>query len=307
MITEKFFFAGSGGMELPARLWQPDEEPQIVLQITHGMTEHSGRYDTLARRLAPLGVAVAAFDLRGHGENPGSRECASFGEGGWDASLADMHRFYLLLRRRFPASRHIMLGFSLGSFLLREYLGRYQEPLAGAAILGTGGQPGAVLAVMQRVAQGQIRKAGFDNTTPLVESLTFGTYNRGFRPNRTASDWLCADEARLDEYLADPLCRRSISAGLFWQLLGAMKRTGDRQAYATWNKTLPVLLLSGADDPVGDKGKGVRRVKREMEAAGMRNVTLHLLPQARHDLLHEKASGAADRAVQLLTEWMLQC
>ena len=90
------------------------------------------------------------------------------GNGGWEASLEDMHLFRLELTERFGAIPHFMLGFSLGSFLLREYLGLYDDKLAGAAILGTGCQPGAVLSLMMAIVKGQIRKMGFDRTTPLV-------------------------------------------------------------------------------------------------------------------------------------------
>ncbi|MBQ7841452.1 MAG: alpha/beta hydrolase [Lachnospiraceae bacterium] len=112
----------------------------------------------------------------------------------------------------FPKIRYT--GFSLGSFLLREYLGRYDDEMAGAAILGTGYQPGAILSVMIAIVRGQIKKVGFEKTTPLVKKLSFETYNHKFQPNRTPSDWLCADEAQIDAYLTDPLCRKDISAEL---------------------------------------------------------------------------------------------
>ena len=274
MKAEYFDFTGHNSPTLPGCIWLPDGEVKAVLQVAHGMTEHMGRYEAFADYLCPLGIAVAGFDLRGHGKNPGNPETASFGEGGWEASLEDMHLFFEHLSARFPGVPHDMLGFSLGSFLLREYLGRWSEGVGRAIIMGTGYQPAPVLSVMMAIVKGQIKKGGFDNTTDLVRKLSFGTYNQKFKPNRTQSDWLCADAAQLDAYLADPLCRRDISSGLFWQLLGAMKRTGSRAACGTWNKDMPVLLLSGQDDPVGDGGKGVQAVKKQLDAAGMKNVSL---------------------------------
>lgn len=304
MYQETFSFTGHDGAVLPARLWLPEGEVKLVLQITHGMTEHMGRYDALATELTAIGAAVAGFDLRGHGQNEGNKQVASFGEGGWEASIQDMRLFFALLNERFGAVQHYMLGFSLGSFLLREYLGRYPEGVAGAIVQGTGHQPAPVLSVMMGVVKGQIKKGTFDGTTDLVRKLSFGTYNQKFAPNRTAADWLCADEVQLDAYLADPLCRADISAGLFWQLLDAMKRTGAKDAYAGWNKALPVLLLSGQDDPVGDGGKGVQAVAQQMDKADLSQVTLHLLPGARHDVLHEEACGAASAARALLRTWL---
>lgn len=304
MRTECFDFAGGNQMCLPAMLWLPENEPDAILQVTHGMTEHIGRYSALAQALTADGIAVAGFDLRGHGKNPGNPNIASFGEAGWEASLADMHSFFRLLEQRFPGVPHYMLGFSLGSFLLREYLGLHPEGIAGAAILGTGYQPSALLSIMAAIVRRQITKAGFDGTTDLVRRLSFETYNQKFKPNRTSSDWLCADDTQLDAYLADPMCRKDISAGLFWQLLGSMKRTGAKDTYVHWNKNIPILLLSGQSDPVGDAGKGVQTVYDRMKRAGMTDVTMHLIPNARHDLLHEESSGSAASARRILSDWL---
>lgn len=303
MQTELFEFDGFNGQTLHATLWLPEQEYRCVLQITHGMTEHVGRYVVLAQELTNHGIVVAGFDLRGHGRNPGNPDVASFGEGGWEASIQDMHLFFETLAGRFPELTHYLLGFSLGSFLLREYLNRYPEGVAGAAILGTGYQPGAVLDIMMAIVKSQIKKAGFDGTTDLVKQLSFGNYNQKFKPNRTIADWLCADSVQLDAYLADPLCRKTISSGLFWQLLDSMKRTGRKDAYHGWNRNTPILLISGQDDPVGDFGKGVLAVKQRMEKAGIHSVTMELLPQARHDLLHEEATVAA-AARKALISWL---
>ena len=305
MKTETFEFAGYNGTNLPAYLWMPDSEVKAVLQIAHGMTEHMGRYESFADFLCPIGIAVAGFDLRGHGKNPGDPEVASFGEGGWAASIEDMRLFYTQLHERFPGVPHYMLGFSLGSFLLREYLKKYPDEgeIAGAIIMGTGHQPGWLLSIMMSIVKGQIKKVGFDKTTDLVRQLSFGTYNQKFKPNRTVADWLCADEGELDKYLADPLVRKDISAGLFWELLGSMKRTGSAFEYDGWDASLPILLLSGQDDPVGNGGKGVRAIYNRMRKNGLENVTMKLFPGARHDLLHDKAS-CTETVRRCIADWI---
>ena len=302
MKREHFDFSGQNKTALPGYIWLPEGEVKAVVQIAHGMTEHMGRYEAFADYLCPMGIAVAGFDLRGHGKNPGDPETASFGEGDWAASVEDMRMFYELLKNRFSGAPLYMLGFSLGSFLLREYLIKYpgEGEIAGAVIMGTGHQPGWLLSVMMGIVKGQIKKSGFDGTTDLVRKLSFGTYNQKFKPNRTAADWLCADEAELNGYLADPLVRKDISAGLFLELLGSMKRAGNACCYGK----LPVLLISGQDAPVGDGGKGVRALCQRMKKAGTENVTMKLFPGARHDLLHEERNGADD-ARKLIADWIL--
>ena len=305
MKTETFEFRGHNAANLPAYLWMPDSEVKAVLQVTHGMTEHMGRYKAFAEYLIPQGIAVAGFDLRGHGRNSGDPDVASFGEGGWAASIEDMRLFYELLKGRFAGASHYMLGFSLGSFLLREYLAKYpgKGELAGAIIMGTGHQPGWLLSIMMGIVKGQIKKAGFEKTTDLVRQLSFGTYNQKFKPNRTAADWLCADETELDKYLADPLVRKDISAGLFWELLGSMKRTGKATTYVEWNMEIPILLLYGSDDPVGDAGKGVQKVYDQMRQAGLQNIIFQQFPGARHDLLHEENNGA-ETVRHCIADWL---
>lgn len=309
MKKEQFIVTGHGGIQLPAVLWQPEQETKAVLQIAHGMTEHMGRYESLAAALCGHGIAVAGFDLRGHGKNPGNPELASFGEGGWASSIEDMRLFFTELKHRFPGVPHCMLGFSLGSFLLREYLAKYpcKGELAGAIIAGTGHQPGWLLSIMMAIVRGEFRKAGFDGTTDLIRKLSFGTYNQKFKPNRTDADWLCSDVRALDDYLADPLVRQNISAGLFWELLGSMKRTGSASEYALWNTSLPILLISGHEDPVGDGGKGVRTIYNHMKKTGMETVTLKLFPNARHDVFHEEANGTAESVRHCIADWLSEC
>ena len=291
---------------LPGRIWTPEKDSRMVLQISHGMTEHICRYEKLAETLTNHGIAVAGFDLRGHGRNGGDPECASFGEGGWEASIRDMHLFYQELERRFPDIPHFMMGFSLSSFLLRDYLSCYNDNIAGAVIMGTGDQPGIILSALMQIVKREIKTHGFNSSTSLIDKMSFENYNQKFAPNTTPFDWLCADEEQRAGYCEDPLCRKHISAGLFYQLMDAMRRTGKKSTYEKWDKTIPILLLSGQNDPVGDFGKGIQRVKNNMDKAGLQDVEVHLIPDARHDLLHEEKSGSAEAAIEILQKWIWQ-
>ena len=306
MKTTPFMMKGCSNLALHAVIWQPETDIKAVLQISHGMTEHMGRYEQLAADLCSQGIAVAGFDLRGHGKNANNTGIASLGSGGWASSIQDMRLFFKELRNRFPGIPHFMLGFSLGSFLLREYLTEYPEEgeLAGAIIAGTGHQPGWMLSIIMAIVKGEIKKSGFDGTTELVKQLSFGTYNQKFEPNRTEADWLCADTQALDNYLADPLVRKTISAGLFWELLGSMKRTGKSYEYDGWDTGLPILLLYGADDPVGDSGKGVLRLMKMMKRSGMERVDCQQFPGARHDIFHEESSGTAETLRHCIADWL---
>lgn len=297
MRTEMMDFSG-----LPGYLWTPDGAPKALILIIHGMTEHSGRYQTFAQVMTGAGIAAASYDLRGHGRNAARSDCAAMAPGDWEKSIDDIDRAIGQLRQRFGAPVYL-LGFSLGSFLVREYLQRQGAKMDGVILIGTGTQPKWLLKLMKLLVKTQIRKAGFTETTELVRQLSFGAYNNRFRPNRTQSDWLCSDDNQLDRYLADPTCKRDISSGTFYELLGSMERTAGPLEFQKTNTLMPVLLLGGTRDPVGDFGKGAAAVNRLLLKAGY-PVQQQLYPNARHMLLHEEASGQAAAARETIVRWI---
>lgn len=293
MKTEQMDLSG-----LPGYLWTPDGDPKALLLVIHGMTEHAGRYRNFAQAMTGKGIAVAAYDLRGHGRNVVRSDCAAMAPGDWEKSIGDIDRAIEQLRQRFSAPVYL-LGFSLGSFLVLEYMQRQSAKMDGVILIGTGTQPGWLLKLMKLLVKTQIRKAGFTETTELVRQLSFGAYNQKFKPTRTQSDWLCSDERELDAYLADPLCKKDIASGTFFELLGSMERTGKPGA----NHILPVLLLGGDRDPVGDFGKGTEAVNQLLLQAGY-PVKLHRFPGARHMLLHEQSGGQAAQARETILSWI---
>ena len=304
MKEQKISILQSNNELLQGILWTGEENPKAILQITHGMTEHIYRYRELAKVLTSYGIAVTGFDLRGHGKNLPKSSCASFKVNGWEESLKDIQIFSEYIKYKYPNSPHYILGFSLGSFLVREYLNKYDHNFSGAIIAGTGHQPSIVLSIIMSIVKTQINSNGFDSTTPLVKKLSFETYNAKFKPNNTDFDWLCSDEEQLKEYITDELCASSISSGLFYQLLSSMKYTGSNKAYDNWKKDIPVLLLSGDNDPVGDFSKGVRRVETQMKKSSILNVETYLLPGARHDVFHEIESGCTEQVTHLIINWI---
>ena len=303
MKKETFKFHGGNHKVIEGIVWSPETQPNAVVHIVHGMTEHIGRYEDFADELVKENIAVCGFDLRGHGTNL-ENNCASFGHDGWQATKEDIKAMHTAIKKRFPQTPHFLLGFSLGSFIAREYIDTYPEDFSGAVIMGTGHQPASVLSIMCAIVKGQIKKSGFDRTTPLVKKLSFESYNNNFKPNRTASDWLCSDSLQLDRYIDDPFCRENISSGLFYQLLTAMKSTGHPAAYSNTDKDMPLLLISGGDDPVGGSGKGVTQAEEIMKKAGMRRITKVIFAGARHDLLHETAGGQAKKATETIINWI---
>ena len=290
---EHFRFPSSDGKtQLHACLWIPDEKIKFrgVLQIAHGVAEHIGRYDDFARYLNGQGIVVAGHDHLGHGQSlPEGGTPVYFGEeNGWMHAVDDIHGLHEILAKRFKRLPHLIMGHSMGSFLTRSYLIRYPGEKKAAILMGTGWQPGYMLTGGSLIAKRFYYKNGGSSTSDFVTALAFGGYNRAFAPNRTGFDWLSADPENVDRYIADPLCGADATVGLFRDMLGGIRFNQKPANLKKMDPSMPVLFISGEDDPVGAMGKGVKRSCAAFQKAGMQDVTLKLYPGLRHEILNEK-------------------
>jgi len=288
--NEFYYMSKDGKTQIHAVEWLPDEEPKAILQIAHGVTEYILRYEELARFLTEKGIAVVGNDHLGHGKSISENaEPMYFGpEGSWNWVVDDIRTYMDLTKNKYPNIPYYLLGFSLGSFVARTFLIKYTEKLDGAIIIGTGQTPSFQIALAKFMANKEAKKVGEEHTSPTIRKLTFETYNRIFAPNRTKFDWLCSSEKSIDEYIKDPMRGGDMSAGLFREMLSGMAFSAKQDNINKIDKQLPILFLSGDKDPVGEKGKGVKRVYNCLKKAGIKNVEMKLYSGLRHDILHEE-------------------
>jgi alpha-beta hydrolase superfamily lysophospholipase len=113
------------------------------------------------------------------------------------------------------------------------------------------------------------------------------TYNRPFAPTRTSADWLSRDAAAVDRFLGDPLCGTPLTAQSWVDFLAGKRALGERRHLERIPRRLPILLIAGARDPVGENGAGVRRLLAAYAAAGLERVSMKLYAEARHELVNE--------------------
>ena len=161
------------------------------------------------------------------------------------------------------------------------------EAPVGAVLSGATGKVGTLLRIGQGLIQVELRRIGQRGRSKLLNATAFGTYNRAFRPNRTAFDWLSRDAAEVDLYVADELCGNTFTSGFFGDLIGGLRAVNDKRKVARVRRDLPILLIAGDQDPVGAKGKGVRAVREQYQGAGVVDVTCTLYPGARHEVFNE--------------------
>ena len=279
------------GATLNVLLCLPEGRPRAVLQMTHGMVEYIGRYEQLACWLADRGVAAVGHDHLGHGGSVVSREeYGYFGRpDGNRLLLDDIHRVTRWAKAlpELEGLPWFLLGHSMGSFYARQYLCEYGGELQGAILMGTGWQPRTAARAGRALCHLLAAFHGWRYRSKLVDSMAFGGYNRSFRPARTSKDWLNRDEKEVDRYLSEERCSFRFTLNGYDSLFTALERLCDKELLARAPKDLPVLFLSGDDDPVGNRGRGVQKAAQSLRDAGMRRVEVKLYPGARHELLVE--------------------
>lgn len=292
MVKEEFYFdSRDGKSRIHAVRYRPEDAGQIrcILQVVHGMAEYVERYEEFAAYLVERGFVVTGDDHLGHGK--------SVGEGGKQGYFCerdpatvlvrDVHRLKKLTEELYPGVPYVLMGHSMGSFIARNYLCRYGTGISGAVIMGTGMQPKAVLDMARLVAGIQKFFCGPMHVSRLLDRLAFGGYGKGITDRRTAFDWLSRDRERVDRYIADPMCGFTFTVNGFGALFALVSRLYSPENLDAVPRELPVFMVSGDADPVGDYGKGVRRAYDSLVAAGLTDIRLKLYPGGRHELLNE--------------------
>lgn len=268
--------------------WEPVGAPVAVLQIVHGVAEYAARYEEFASFLTSKGILVVAEDHMGHGYSVGENTPLGHMEGGWHKAVADTHRLLSYTRMEYPDVPYILLGHSMGSFMVRTLLIKYPKCGVSAAILsGTAWMHRGIINSGIAAATLVGKRQGGDKPSKLLNEMMFGGCNRRIHHQRTKFDWLTRDPRIVDAYVADPLCGFMMTAGLAKEMMTGLLYIQEPEHLAKMRKELPVLFLSGTDDPVGNYGEGVKQTAQAFLKAGMENVSMRLYPLCRHEVLNE--------------------
>ena len=260
-----------------------------IIQISHGIGEHAGRYQRIAELFQEQGYIVYANDHRIHGRSANSIEMMGIyeGEDYFEDATEDMRELTLIIKKQHPTKKIILFGHSMGSLLSREYVTRYGQDLEALILSGTAsymkgiGTLGMLSANMIQVFKGRSKQNNF------LKSISFSEFNKNFKPNRTAFDWLSNDESQVDLFAADPYRTEDFSLSIFQDIIKGSKKINAKNTFNSTPKSLPIYVFSGDKDPVGEMGNGVKKITRQYTNAGIKDVTLKLYKGGRHEMLNE--------------------
>lgn len=267
--SERFGFTSADGLRIACARWDGSRPVRGVIQIAHGLGEHYGRYGEAIAALVAAGFTVYANDHRGHGRTASDvNGFGDFGDGGFDLLVGDMARLSRIAREENPDLPLILLGHSMGSFAAQQYVLAHSREIGALVLSGTG--------ILDGLAN--LARAGEDGTVPL---------NAAFEPARTPFDWLSRDPEVVDAFLDDPLCFAELTPPSAASFLSAAQPLSDPLRLRTIRQDLPVYVLAGSEDPVGQELDGVRALLHRYRQAGLHDLSHDFYAGGRHEMLNE--------------------
>ena len=299
MPDNEFMFEAGDGVRLLGRRWLPEARPRAIVEIAHGLAEHSARYARLAAALNGAGCGVYAMDLRGHGPAAAKEDLGYFADAdGWAKCVGDLWTLNRRIAAEQPGVPIVFLGHSMGSFLGRRFVAEHSDALAGAAYSGSNGKPPPIASLGRLIARFERLRLGKRGKSALLNQMMFGDFNKPFSPARTEFDWLSRDPAEVDAYVADPLCGFPFTTQLAVDLLDALPLVSSPASLAAIRKDMPLYVFSGERDPVG---ANIQSFIDALKSAGFTKLTTRIYPGARHETLNETNR---DEVTQDLLAWL---
>jgi alpha-beta hydrolase superfamily lysophospholipase len=264
-----------------------DTKPRAIVQILHGMAEHQRRYHDFINYLNHQGITVFIHDHLGHGNRVTEKNIKGFfaEQDGWNAVVNDAKSVSEIIKNLYPDVPLTLLGHSMGSYIglaLIELFNFYDS-----CILSGSSKPSKILLLLQKILlNSEVKKNGLKGYSKKIDKLIFGGFNKQIKGARTPHDWLSHDQNSVQDYLDDPLCGFMVTNSQWLDLAIGMESIYATKAMQAISNELPILLLAGANDPVGNNGKGPTQIYKLLHKLE-KNVELKLFEDMRHEALNE--------------------
>lgn len=273
---------------LVGRIYIPDGEVKGLLHIVHGMTEHIERYDALMSYMAQNGFVAFGYDNLGHGKT--AKDDSELGfiarNNGWKYLVNDVSVFSKIVSNLYPDKPLYLFGHSMGSFIARIASANFGGMYKKLIICGTGGKNPLSLIGIQ-LAKILKKLKGEKYISDFIINMAFGSYNKRFEGESTRA-WLTKDREIIEKYQNDKFCNYKFTVSAMQDLITLTDLCNRKAWYKEIRKDLPILLISGSDDPVGNYGKGVKQVYNDLKTQGA-DVSIKLYENCRHEILNDSS------------------
>lgn len=284
--------SSDGKTTIHAVCWEPTGKPIAVLQLVHGMVEYIERYDEFAGFMVSHGFIVVGHDHLGHGDSvtsPDRRGYIADSNHPENFMVKDIHRLRIGVQKKYPDIPYFIFGHSMGSYILRKYLTVYGDGLSGAVICGTGSVADSSTKLGLTICETLAKKHGWHYRSSFVQKMTYTAPYRKYDlyGNDQKNSWLTKDTEIVKDYYSSEKCTFVFTLNGYKALLNTVYYDNQPENIEQIPKDLPILLVSGEDDPVGDLGKGVKKVYNQFVQAGIRDVFCRLFENDRHEILNE--------------------
>ena len=288
-------------------IWKPNDNMQTMgaVQLVHGSCEHSARYRDFAKYLTEQGFMIIANDLRGHGKT--AKNVTDLGyfadDNGWEILIKDLQEVNHYIKDANPDLPIFMIGHSMGSFLARHYSLVHGDTIEGLVAIGTSHQTKIELQFGILAAYLGMNWKGKKETGYFLNKFTYEVFNKGINPVRTKSDWISRNEQIVDDFIEDERCGFIFSHSAFRDMFTGLLYITNPRSIQNGPTHLPIYLLSGLEDPVGSKGKQVKKAYQAYKNAGYEHVSIKLYPDMRHEILNELGNKIV---YQDIVNWLLE-
>tara|TARA_Y100000991_G_C21958665_1_gene343357 strand:+ start:297 stop:1229 length:933 start_codon:yes stop_codon:yes gene_type:complete len=267
------------------------EKPLAIIQIIHGLAEHSGRYSHLAKHLNRAGYTVIAFDHRGHGltaEN--NQELKGFfsEECGWELIVNDIQVINKTIQKKFPDKKIYILGHSMGSFLAQNFMIDFRDSLDGLILTGSNWEPRWYLVSLSFLIAFEKWRNGTRNSSSIIDHIYNLTLNFTYRKDHKDYGWISSDLAEVYKYSQDKNCGFSCTTSLWEDLFRGMSYIFSRQSQEKVREDIPIYILGGKEDSLSHFGKGLIKLYESFKKIGVKDLNFKLYDGMRHEIFHEK-------------------
>ncbi|WP_250658397.1 alpha/beta hydrolase [Alkalimarinus coralli] len=289
MKQDELTLTAKDGHNIFLRSWRPSrKKPQGIVHISHGMAEHSARYEDTAKQLCASGFIVFAHDHRGHGRSMNGSPSGHYaGENGWALVKSDLGQVQTHIANTYPSLPLFLLGHSMGSFISMSYLIDFNPKLSGVILSGSNYDHPIKYKALKPIIKVEKLRAGATGKSPIIDFLTFGGFNKGVKSPETKFDWLSRDQDEVKKYIDDDECGFCCTNQLWDDLTDGLIDISSNTRLREIQSDLPIYLFAGCKDPVGENSKGVRRLTHKLISSGHTDVTCKLYPEGRHEMLNE--------------------